>query len=491
MFTEKNIYNHLRELGCCEICSVRYFCNKYIDLGDVNTYIKMNNIVQDKLDDEENNKKMKVNPCLVCLGLLQTESIDSILMDENLKLGLSYDSPVFTCSISMPACILLREHSMRLYLENKFPEFFTEGNKEIPLNRAWKMFVKASISKYLLKDFETSDSCDFAINISYDHKDDETELSSLKEMQPNTFQQRKIQKRKFTGDLFARKCVVNVLEQTNNDTFKKYYPVPPSIPTNFITIKNIECKQNPMYIAGRYIKLSRELSQSPWIIDGIRLQESSVQEIIFESITKLFNICEKDMKFSASGREDCDVRCIGKGRPFYIEIADPKRHLTKEEFKQLEKNVNESTMIKVRDLQITCKSDLSKIKEGEELKTKDYQALCRTKNDITQEQIDKMNETGLNPFVIKQQTPIRVLHRRPLAVRERTIHKMDTKKVEGSPYLFILNINTQAGTYVKEFVHGDFERTLPNIGTIIGDEAELIALDVVSINLDWPPEITY
>lgn len=50
---------------------------------------------------------------------------------------------------------------------------------------------------------------------------------------------------------------------------------------------------------------------------------------------------------------------------------------------------------------------------------------------------------------------------------------------------------TQAGTYVKEFVHGDFGRTKPSVGDLIGAEVDILALDVISINLDWPKEICY
>lgn len=62
------------------------------------------------------------------------------------------------------------------------------------------------------------------------------------------------------------------------------------------------------------------------------------------------------MKFAASGREDCDVRCLGRGRPFYIEVMDPK--LTKfsfETLRQLENNINTSKLIKVQDLQLVDK----------------------------------------------------------------------------------------------------------------------------------------
>lgn len=53
----------------------------------------------------------------------------------------------------------------------------------------------------------------------------------------------------------------------------------------------------------------------------------------------------------------------------------------------------------------------------------------------------------------------------------------------------ILDLVTQAGTYVKEFVHGEFNRTEPSISSIIGQEIDIVALDVNGIDLDWPNEV--
>ena len=53
-------------------------------------------------------------------------------------------------------------------------------------------------------------------------------------------------------------------------------------------------------------------------------------------------------------------------------------------------------------------------------------------------------------------------------------------------FVFKLSLCTQAGTYVKEFVHGDFGRTTPNLCSILGCDVDIIALDVeVSILFDW------
>lgn len=55
--------------------------------------------------------------------------------------------------------------------------------------------------------------------------------------------------------------------------------------------------------------------------------------------------------------------------------------------------------------------------------------------------------------------------------------------------MLILDVVTQAGTYVKELVHGEFGRTYPSISSIIGQEIDIVALDVNAIDLDWPNEI--
>ena len=75
---------------------------------------------------------------------------------------------------------------------------------------------------------------------------------------------------------------------------------------------------------------------------------------------------------------------------------------------------------------------------------------------------------------------------RPNSVRARTVYNMkvelDMQKNEqllsSKEFLFKLTLCTQAGTYVKEFVHGDFGRTSPNLCSILDCDVDIIALDV-------------
>jgi len=48
-------------------------------------------------------------------------------------------------------------------------------------------------------------------------------------------------------------------------------------------------------------------------------------------------------------------------------------------------------------------------------------------------------------------------------------------------------LKTQAGTYIKEFAHGDFGRTKPNLGDLLNTETDILQLDVESVDVDWPP----
>jgi tRNA pseudouridine synthase 10 len=65
-----------------------------------------------------------------------------------------------------------------------------------------------------------------------------------------------------------------------------------------------------------------------------------------------------------------------------------------------------------------------------------------TSKDISQEEIDRLN--GIENLSISQKTPIRVLHRRSLAIRAKTIHSIKAKKL--TPYALLIQIETQAGT---------------------------------------------
>ena len=53
---------------------------------------------------------------------------------------------------------------------------------------------------------------------------------------------------------------------------------------------------------------------------------------------------------------------------------------------------------------------------------------------------------------------------------------------------FKLYLCSQAGTYIKEFVHSDFGRTKPSLGEVLsGRKVDILSLDVTDVQLEWPP----
>jgi tRNA pseudouridine synthase 10 len=60
--------------------------------------------------------------------------------------------------------------------------------------------------------------------------------------------------------------------------------------------------------------------------------------------------------------------------------------------------------------------------------------------------------TTIQNMIIDQKTPLRVLHRRTLDTRQKTIIKLFPHFI--NRHFFLLDVTAQAGTYIKEFIHG-------------------------------------
>ena len=77
--------------------------------------------------------------------------------------------------------------------------------------------------------------------------------------------------------------------------------------------------------------------------------------------------------------QDVDVRMLGEGRPFLLEVVNARRvKFSAEEMRGFQQSINKASAQKVfiRDLQIVSKSDTKILKDGEDNKQKVYEALC-------------------------------------------------------------------------------------------------------------------
>jgi tRNA pseudouridine synthase 10 len=94
-------------------------------------------------------------------------------------------------------------------------------------------------------------------------------------------------------------------------------------------------------------------------------------------------------------------------------------------------------------------------------------------------QTDLTSRLGSFPLELKQHTPIRVLHRRSKMIRVRHVLTLAAKRIDN--HYFRLNLSTDAGTYVKEFVHGDLGRTVPSVSSLLGCKTDIMELDCEGI----------
>ncbi|KAF0036879.1 hypothetical protein F2P81_009753 [Scophthalmus maximus] len=166
------------------------------------------------------------------------------------------------------------------------------------------------------------------------------------------------------------------------DCFK---PAKNKQPSSCCSPQGVQCLHLSVFVAGRYNKFCRSLPQTPWLIDGERRMESSVEELIAAPVLSTFR---------------------AEGRPFAMELLNPHRsRLSRMEMKQLQQNPG-------------------------------------TENDTF----------DLRPSEVKGD-----LFLSPVCCSLTSDHD---------------------DSYIKEFVHGDFGRTKPNLCELLRTDADILELDV-------------
>lgn len=173
---------------------------------------------------------------------------------------------------------------------------------------------------------------------------------------------------------------------------------------------------------------------------------------------------------------------LGRGRPFILEITEAKTALSGfNKINDLHNIINSSSeYVKVSPLKKVGKDYFEEIRKGEEGKLKVYTCIVWCQRPISQSDMDYL--TSLPALELKQKTPIRVMHRRSLKTRQKFVLKMQAYYI--NPHFFQLRLVSSGGTYIKEFVHSDFGRTVPSIKTLLGSKTDILQLDVLGLGWD-------
>jgi len=207
---------------------------------------------------------------------------------------------------------------------------------------------------------------------------------------------------------------------------------------------------------------------------------NSVQDLIGSTVAAAFDA--EDGIFHGMGREDIDVRCLGRGRPFVLELKAPRRRSSLQELESLTAAVNASGGGKVElsgCLRLSSRAEPPRLKAAASDKT--YTIRFRVEGGFNGEE-DERRILALAGQALDQRTPSRVEHRRGDLVRARTILALGPLIRDGDE--IELTIKAESGTYIKEFVHGDEGRTVPSVSGVLGRRCDVIWLDVQEIHAE-------
>ncbi|MHC1626414.1 MAG: tRNA pseudouridine(54/55) synthase Pus10 [Methanoculleaceae archaeon] len=254
----------------------------------------------------------------------------------------------------------------------------------------------------------------------------------------------------------------------------------------------VELEIRSLFIRGRYCKYERGIPQTRWFCRACRGEgceacgytgkqyPDSVEELIGRTVIPVFRA--KDAILHAAGREDIDALMLGTGRPFILEVVEPRiRHA---DLHRLEELINAGARGRVS---VTLEGWATR-KEVETLKSdrlyKKYRILVEFEGQVSIAALQNALEQ-LKGACIQQRTPVRVAHRRSDRVRHRRVIDISIRGEEADGYL--LEVVGEAGLYIKELVSGDGGRTQPSLSGLVGCGARVVRLDVVEVG---PPSRT-
>ena len=265
-----------------------------------------------------------------------------------------------------------------------------------------------------------------------------------------------------------------------------------------LSTDEIEARVNSAFVYGRYRKLERDIPQTKWPCNdcngtglwqgepcdgcdgsGYRYDES-VEQLSAPPIVEAMD--GESATFHGAGREDVDALMLESGRPFVIEIDEPRTRDVDVEAVEAAVNDFADGKVEVEGLRLATHEMVERVKELDASKT--YRMDVEFDDPVTDEALqDALAE--LEGATIHQETPQRVSHRRADLTRTRDVYEASGELLDETHAE--LRIHGAGGLYVKELVSSDEGRTEPSLAGVLGVGAVVTALDVVDVQGEDEP----
>lgn len=370
-----------------------------------------------------------------------------------------------------------------------------KNEKDVKKNISKKLKLKNEKNCLLCKGFFTrADELDEELKKKSKAEDFSTFLSACRVPKEIATAEDKFWEKTGTEHCEPLKRELNrVLGQKINKIVKKAnvnYSYPDIIFLTDFVNKRVEVTRNPLFIYGKYKKYAH-IPQTKWPCRECRgsgrafskqcenckgtgkQYAETVEELI--AAPALQETRGRGSAMHGMGREDIDARMLGDGRPFVLEIRNPEKRGIN--LKKLEKTINTQNKgkIAVSGLRASSMLEVREIKKATPDKTYECTVDCEG---ATAQDLKKL-EKYFKEKEIRQRTPTRVLHRRADKTRKRVILFVKCALQKNG---FSATVKTQAGTYIKELVSGDEERTQPSFASVLKKPCKCSQLDVTNIS---------
>ncbi|HXG06881.1 MAG TPA: tRNA pseudouridine(54/55) synthase Pus10 [Nitrososphaera sp.] len=230
---------------------------------------------------------------------------------------------------------------------------------------------------------------------------------------------------------------------------------------------DVSIKSRPLAIAGRYIKKVRGISQRQGKCqdcegkgcDSCRYSGlsgfDSIEGIIANALMEMTG--GQTPRFSWVGSEDDSSLVLGRGRPFYVRVSNPKKRTL--ERKQIRKK---GIMLAT----LSVLKDEPKLQPRFKVTTRIHIKCERT---ITKEDIKKVGTLA----------GAEVSFENKFKTATKRIHLTCAHRISDNE--FVLTIVADGGLMIKQFVGGE-EYMSPNVSEIVGAKCECVTFDVLDVS---------